>query len=102
MNDLFYQKLKAGMTPQELTQEVYNDLADAIRRSQEDKKNKREEDLKNARALLKDTLAAYLKIWGIEVPAEEMKVIDEYCRKFEEDLGLTIQTMREFYGRHKE
>lgn len=105
MNELFVEKLRNGMSAEDLYKELMSDLSKAVQKVADEKKaaaasKNRDEKLLKARAFLISAIDFYGQ-WMGEKPLEEkdVKQLEESIKELEELIKQTVELVQKCGGR---
>lgn len=108
MNELFVEKLRNGMSAEDLYKELMSDLSEAVQKVADEKKaaaasKKQDEKLLKARAFLISAIDFYGQ-WMGEKPLteEDVKQLEESIKELEELIKQTVELVQKCGGRGME
>ena len=108
MNELFVEKLRNGMSAEDLRKELMSDLSEAVKKVADEKKaaaasKQRDDKLLKARAFLISAIDFYGQ-WMGEKPLteEDVKKLEESIKELEELIKQTVELVQKCGGRGME
>ena len=103
MNELFVEKLRNGMSAEDLRKELMSDLSEAVKKVADEKaaaSKQRDDKLLKARALLISAIDFYGQ-WMGEKPLtdEDVKKLEKSIKELEELIQQTVELVQKYGGR---
>lgn len=104
MNELFVEKLRNGMSAEDLRKELMSDLSEAVKKVADEKaaaaSKQRDDKLLKARACLISAIDFYGQWMGEEpLKEEDVKKLEESIKELEELIKQTVELVQKCGGR---